>query len=61
MEIRKTQIKELFRGRYPWSEEINVTNNTDWHESDGGPHWLVSVNDDGVWREFHMKIEVKEV
>lgn len=61
MEIRKTQIKELFKSRYPWSEEIVVTDNTDWYECDGGPHWHASVNDDGVWREFRVQIKVKEI
>lgn len=60
MEIRPTQVRELFKSRYPWAEEVEVTDNTDWTSSEG-PHWLVEVNDDGVWRQFKLKIGVEEL
>jgi len=67
MDIRASQVRELFKSRYPWAEEIEVTDNTDWiesindYENAGPPHWFVQVNDDGVWREFKLKISVEEV
>lgn len=67
MEIRQTQVRELFKSRYPWAEEITVTDNTDWTGSSeettkiSGPHWVVDVNDEGVWRKFIIQIEVEEV
>lgn len=67
MEIRKTQVRELFRSRYPWAQEIEVTDNTDWvlsindYESSEGPHWFIEVNDEGVWRKFKLKIKVEEL
>jgi hypothetical protein len=57
MEIRPTQIRELFKSRYPWAGDIDVTNNTDWD----CPHWEVSLYDDGVWRTFKIKIDIEEV
>jgi len=67
MDIRATQVRELFKSRYPWAEEIEVTDRTDWissltgEEASVGPHWKVEVNDDGVWRQFKLKISVEEV
>lgn len=65
MDIRATQVRELFKSRYPWAEEIQVTNELDaWlgnEYAERDPHWKVEVNDDGVWREFKLKISVEEV
>lgn len=67
MEIRASQVRELFRSRYPWAEEITVTDNTDWTGSSdhtiniSGPHWVVEVDDEGVWRKFVIQIAVEEV
>jgi hypothetical protein len=67
MEIRASQVRELFRSRYPWAGEIEVKDHTDWRESINdyeacaGPHWYVEVNDEGVWRHFKLKISVEEV
>lgn len=57
MEIRPTQIRELFKSRFPWAEDIQVRDNTDWE----CPHWEVTLCDDGVWRTFKIKIDVEEV
>lgn len=68
MDIRATQVRELFKSRYPWTEEIEVTDSSDYYPPSESfatmikdPHWKVEVNDDGVWREFKLKISVEEV
>lgn len=66
METRASQVRELFKSRYPWAEEIAVTDNTSWtgtsdHGTLSGPHWVVDVDDEGVWRKFVLQIEVEEV
>lgn len=67
MEIRTSQVRELFKSRYPWAEEIEVKDHTDWVGTNDytlsveGPHWEVEVNDEGVWRKFMLQIKVTEV
>ena len=57
MEIRQSAIKAMFLNRYPWAEDVFCFDHTDWDE----PHFLVELNDDGVNREFKVKIEIEEV